>query len=312
MPSSPAKTSPILRLLDFVDEIVNNGDKARDNVFVLFCYAIYGCFSMVVWRHFSDKDFSFICTLAGLTQMLAFFLLLHKMKVTGSAAGISSKTLQMLVLAYCLRLTSTMVKNGYLPVDRSGDWIYQGADVASLMLVFQLLYCCHKRYGASYQAEFDTFPIWKLLPACVLLGICFRGNLNHHAFYDSAWTVGLWCDTVAMLPQLWMLVVQGGEVAALTSNYVALTFLSRCMTTYFWALGYEEMAPRDGGMNVVGTVVMLAHSVQLLLSADFMYHYFTWQSSRCKARFGCAPLKPTAGLVLPEMPEMEFNFELDI
>jgi len=308
---SSSAQSPILRLLDFVDEIASGKEKARANIFVLLVYAMFGCFSMVVWRHFSDQDFSYICTFAGLTQMLAFYLLLHKMKVTKSAAGISSRTLQMYVLAFCFRLSSTMVKNGYLPVDRSGDWVYQAADVASLLICFQLLFFCHKRYKTTYQAELDTFPIFKLAPACVLLGCAFHGKLNHSPFFDKTWTIGMWCDAVAMLPQLWMLALKGGEVEALTSNYVALTFLSRCMTWFFWYTGYSELAPKDGGLNVVGIIIMCGQSLQLLISADFMYHYFAWQSSKCVSRMGCNPIcgEPTDGMM---MPEIEFDFELEI
>jgi len=311
-----AGTSPILRLLDFVDEIVSGKERARANIFVCLVYAMFFCFSMVVWRHFSDKDFSYICTFAGLTQMLSFYLLLHKMKVTKSAAGVSSKTLQMYVLAFCFRLSSTLVKNGYLPVDRSGDWVYQAADIASLLIVFQLLYFCHKRYAISYQRELDTFPIYKLIPGCVLLGCAFHGKLNHSPFFDKTWTIGMWLDAFAMLPQLWMLVMKGGEVEALTSNYVALTFFSRCMTWFFWYTGYTELAPKDGGVNIVGGVIMTAQSLQLLVSADFMYRYFAWQSSKCAGRLGCvtscAGQMDTDGMMVMPDFEPEFDFELEI
>jgi hypothetical protein len=308
---SSSTQSPILRLLDFVDEIASGKEKARANIFVLFAYAMFGCFSMVVWRHFSDQDFSYLCTFAGLCQMLAFYLLLHKMKVTQSAAGVSSRSLQVYVLAFCFRLSSTLVKNGYLPVDRSGDWVYQAADIASLLLCFQLLFFCHKRYRSSYQAELDTFPIFKLVPACVLLGCAFHGQLNHSPFFDKTWTIGMWLDAVAMLPQLWMLALKGGEVEALTSNYVALTFLSRSMTWFFWYTGYAELAPKDGGLNVVGIIIMAGQSLQLLISADFMYHYFAWQSSKCTSRMGCVPIcgEPTDSMMMPDMPEFDFELE---
>merc|ERR550514_2178536 len=121
---------------------------------------------MVMWHYYSDKDFSFIVTFAGLTQTAAFYLLLHKMKVTRSAAGISSKTLQTYVLALCFRLSSTLVKNGYLPVDRSGDWVYQLADIGSLVIVLALLVLIHKKYKATYDASNDTMPIFNFIPAC--------------------------------------------------------------------------------------------------------------------------------------------------
>merc|ERR550537_653050 len=93
---------------------------------VLATYSIMVGVVLAIWHHFSDKDFSFVLTVAGMLQTFAFFLLLHKIRVQKSVAGISSKTLQVYVLVFMFRLTSTMVKNGYLPVDATGDWVYQG------------------------------------------------------------------------------------------------------------------------------------------------------------------------------------------
>merc|ERR1719265_182310 len=85
-----------------------------------------------------------------------------------------------------------------------------------------------------------------------------------------------------MCPQLWMLVMKGGEIEALTSNFVALMFLSKCLSFSFWFTGYPELAPKDGGFNKVGCLILSAHTAQMLLSADFMYHYFAH-----KVKYGC-------------------------
>jgi len=294
----------MMAILDFVDEIVSGKEKARMNLFILAAYAVYLTCAVVVWTHFSDKDFSYVCTLSGGMQTLAFFLLLHKMRTKKSAAGISSKTLQVYVLCFVFRLSSTLHKNGYLPVDRSGDWAYQASDIASLLLVFQCMFFVHKRYADTYQAELDTMPIWKIVPCFMLLSCCVHGELNHSPFFDKTWTIGMWMDTIAMLPQLWMLVARGGEVEALTANFVALIFISKCLSWCFWYTGFPELAPKKGGFNVVGYMIMGAQTVQLLFSADFMYYYFKWRGN--SAREGCrtwcgssAVQAETGGMVLP-------------
>jgi hypothetical protein len=299
--TSPSQAQgPILKLIDFVDDIVSVGPKFRQNMTILVTYCLFGGLALSCWHHFSDKDFSFLLTLSGCVQTLAFFLLLHKIRVQKSVAGISSKTLQVYVFVFIFRLSSTLVKNGYLPVDRTGDWVYQASDIASLLLVFQLLFFMHKKYATTYQSELDTMPIYKILPAFALLGCCFHGHLNHSPFFDSVWTVGMWFDTVAMLPQLWMLVAKGGEVEALTSNYVALIFVSRVMAFWFWFTGMPELAPKDGSINAVGYMIVGAHAMQALLSADFMYHYFMWQCNNtpCGSALGCAGAT-TRNMVLP-------------
>jgi len=295
-----ASQGPVLQLLDFVDDIISVGPNFRQNMTILVTYLIFGATALSSWHHLSDKDFSFLLTFSGCTQTLAFFLLLHKIRVQRSVTGISSKTLQVYVLVFCFRLTSTMVKNGYLPVDRTGDWLYQAADIASLLLVLQILFFMHKKYADTYQHELDTMPIGTMLPAFALLGCAFHGNLNHSPFFDSMWTVGLWFDTIAMLPQLWMLVAKGGEVEALTANYVALVFASRVMAFWFWFTGMSELAPKDGGANLVGGLIVGAHGIQVLVSMDFMYHYFMWQcqNSPCGGAVGCG-MKKSTNMVLP-------------
>merc|ERR1719253_2377736 len=103
---SQSMKSPFMKILDFVDDIVSGTEKAKSNLFILVAYLVFGACALTVWQHFSDKDFSYICTLAGLVQSLAFFLLLNKMRITRSGAGVSSKTLQLYVLVFVFRLTS--------------------------------------------------------------------------------------------------------------------------------------------------------------------------------------------------------------
>ena len=64
--------------------------------------------------------------------------------------------------------------------------------------------------------------------------------------------------------------MKGGEVEALTSNYIAAVFVSRCCATAFWCWGYDEMAPKDGSLNFAGYWCLFAHGVSVLVSADFM------------------------------------------
>jgi len=246
----------------------------------------------VVLRHFSDRDFSTVLTLGAGVQCLAFYLLLQKVKRQRSVAGISSKMLEMYVLVILLRLSSTLIKQGYLPVDRSGDYVYQAADIVSLFLVFQLLWCCHKTHKVTFQADQDSLEIWRAVPVLLILAVCLHGNLNKSAFFDTTWTLGMYLDTIAMLPQYFMLVKNGGEVEALTSHFVALVVLSRACSFAFWYYGHKELAPRPGknaglinnttGLNIAGWLIVACHSVQLLLSADFMYHYVSSAMGKVK------------------------------
>jgi len=247
--------------------------RGRENVMIAYSYVVFLMCGCVVAKEFSDHDFSAVLTFGAGVQTLGFLALLLKVRAQKTVKGISSKSLEMYVGVFMFRLSSTMVKNGYLPIDQSGDWAYQLADVVSLLIVFQLLYSCHKTHGSTYQAEHDTLQISSALIPCVVLAVCTHGDLNSNKFFDVMWTISMNLDTIALLPQLWMLTKIGGEVEGQTTHFVASIFVSRVCALLFWAYGYVELAPSQGGANVAGYTIIIMHSLQLLMSADFMMHY---------------------------------------
>jgi len=270
--------SAIVAGLDVVFDLVRKDKhvlcsaKQGERAITFAAYVIFALCAAVVLLKFTDHDFSLVLTSSAALQCLGFFLLYQKAKKQKSVEGLSSRTLEMYVLVLCFRLSSTLVKNGYLPVDRSGDWVYQLADIGSLVIVLALLVLIHKTFKSTYDAANDTMPIHNFIPACVLLAICIHGDLNDSPFFDVMWTIGLNLDTIAMLPQLWLLTKLGGDVEALTSHFVALQVLSRCCSFAFWFYGYVEITPEDQ-FNAAGYMIIVAHLAQLLLSADFMYYY---------------------------------------
>jgi len=248
-------------------------------------YFVFLMLTGVLLRLFSDGDHSTVLTLGSIVQCLGFFLLLQKVKMQRSVAGVSSKMLEMYVLVFLFRLSSTLTKNGYLPIDRSGDWVYQAADIASLLCVIQLLWMVHKEYHQTYQSSHDTLEIWRAVPAAIALGIVFHGRLNKSVLFDITWMIGMNLDTIAMLPQYFMLVKQGGEVEALTSHFVACIVVSRACSCAFWYYGFKEFAPRRNGSvgrNWCGWYVLGCHVLQMVMSADFMYHYLSSAMKKVK------------------------------
>merc|ERR1719440_1920369 len=74
-----------------------------------------------------------------MVQCLGVVLLGLQMTSTGSASGISARALSLDAVALCCRLSSTLWLNGYLPVDASGDHVFQTIDICSLALVIWLI-----------------------------------------------------------------------------------------------------------------------------------------------------------------------------
>jgi len=100
-------------------------DKKNETAFVLSGYALLCCGIVIAQRCISDLGFSSVLTLGAAFQCLGFYTLLIKVERAKSVAGISSKTVHLYAAVLFLRLGSTCIYSGYLPVDSSGDFLYQ-------------------------------------------------------------------------------------------------------------------------------------------------------------------------------------------
>jgi len=145
------------------------------------------------------------------------------------------------------------------------------------------------KYVHSYQAQQDTLTLAVPVIAAAVLAALVHPDLNNFYPADVSWTFALYLETFSMLPQLFMMTKIGGEVEALTSHYVASVAASKFFTFVFWLFSFKELAPRSG-INFAGWAVMIAYLSQLLMFADFFYHYVV-SIRRGKSliipRFGC-------------------------
>ena len=73
-------SNPILRVIDFFDEIATGSEKKTANMTVVGSYLLFLLCAGVVAKEFSDRDFSAVLTAGSGAQCLGFFLLLHKIK----------------------------------------------------------------------------------------------------------------------------------------------------------------------------------------------------------------------------------------
>jgi len=242
----------------------------------------------LIWKSYSSRQFSAILTCASMVQLCGFVLLTIKVRATKSVSGLSSKTLEMYLIFFLCRLGNTLNKKGYVPSDKTGKGVYQALDVMSFFVVLQLLYCIHKTHKATYQKEEDSMMILPLLPPCAVLAFFVRMTLSRSDFYDGLWAASAYIDTVAMLPQLWMLTKIGGYIEGMTSHFIAAMTLRSAFGLMFWMRAYTD-AIKYGSSELSINTAIGTFVVQLLLAADFMYYYG-------KARFSGKKL------VMPDNP----------
>jgi len=246
--------------------VKNNGDEA-------LAYLAFVAVLVFAGKFLTDFKFSAIITLGAAVQCLGFCLLRLKVRRQRGAVGISSRTLQMFVFTYVCRLFSTLQYNGYLPVDRTGDWVYQLCEVVAFLVAVSLLASIHSVHSESYEAHHDTCAIHWLVVFALVLAVLIHPSLNNRRLPDMAWTAALYLESVAMVPQLFMMSKKGGEVESLASHYIACVFVSRLLMITFWITSYMELRPKNSEFNLPGYGVMGAQMLQLVLFGDFMYYY---------------------------------------
>merc|ERR1719238_2139986 len=136
---------------------------------VIFVYKVFLGLAACVWHFVANGEFSAILTVAEMLQCFAFITLAMQVVSSGSAAGISASSLMLEAASLGCRLSSTMWLNGYLPVDASGDWLYQAVDMCSVMTLLWLLREVVVTRRSTYQAEEDSFAFYEVAMVSVVL-----------------------------------------------------------------------------------------------------------------------------------------------
>lgn len=240
----------------------------------------------IFFQFCSDFTFSALLTLSAAVQCLGFALLRLKVRKQYGVQGMSSRTLQLFALAYVCRLYSTLQYNGYLPIDRSGDWLYQLIEVMAFCIVLSLLYAIHGEHERTYDKESDTCSIIGFVSFAFLIAYYMHPSLNNSKWPDVSWTMALFLEAFGMIPQLWMMTKlntrediresftqQPGQVQGLAGHFIACVFMGRLFTFTFWLNSYVELKEANAEFNLPGVAVLGAQLLQVVIGADFMYYY---------------------------------------
>merc|ERR550514_1616452 len=112
-------------------------------------------------------------TMSVMFQCLALVLLVLQSCSSGSAGGISAQSLILEAVSLGCRLANTTWLDGYLPVDKSGDFFFQAVDVCSFAIVIWLLHRVLFVQTETYQASDDSVPIAPIVLASMVLSMLF-------------------------------------------------------------------------------------------------------------------------------------------
>merc|ERR1719230_2188141 len=151
----------------------------------------FGALGLWVFHIIAEGEVTSILTLSVFAQALSFILLWMQIAVSRSVAGISGKALIMQAIKLCCRLGTTLWLDGYLPMDKSGDWIYQVGDVLTLLMVLRILFAMHVSHKSSYQAEMDNLDLRNLVIGAVVLAVLIHPCQHGSPPLDTLWTTHL-------------------------------------------------------------------------------------------------------------------------
>lgn len=239
--------------------------------------------SLFVYFMMSGGDFSFLMTYGALSRMFGFGILNVKTFTSRRATGVSIKTLQLYSLVFFFRLTSIIRHEGYLPYDKSGDWLYHLIEFLALAFTASALWGCMIPFKSTYQADMDKFGEFNVPPGMgavyiavpvLIVAILVHPNLNRDFISDVAWTYAMYLESVALVPQLYMFQKQAsGVVELLTAHFVAALGFGRVMEFIFWIYSYKELAT-SAGSKLPGYLAVFSQFMQLVLMLDFFWYYY--------------------------------------
>jgi len=233
----------------------------------------FSVFAVVTYMVFSSGDFSFLLTLSSLVSLFSFLMVAMTVATTQSVKGVSLKMMECYLAVFFCRLTAIVPFEGYLPFDKSGDWLYQVCEAVALCLAGSVVYCIRVVYPSTYDENVDVFNhLWIMGPAAAI-SLILHPHLNNNMPTDIAWAFALYLESVTVLPQFFMFMKEG-KAQTHTSHFLAAQALSRLMSFIFWASSFSELSNPDHHIKkFVGHWVVGIQLIQLIIMGDFIYHY---------------------------------------
>jgi len=239
-------------------------------------FKVWGGFAatvITIFWVFSSGDFSFLLTLSSLVSMFSFLMVAVAIESSKSVAGVSLKMMECYILVFLSRLVAIIPFEGYLPFDKSGDWLYQVCEAFGLCLSGSIVYCVRAQYPNTYSAETDTLNHMYLIGPAAAIALILHPHLNNFLPSDIAWAFALYLESVTVLPQLFMFMKEG-KAQPHTSHFLFAQALSRLMSFIFWASSFSELSNPDHYIKkFVGNWVVGIQLIQLIVMGDFIYHY---------------------------------------
>ncbi|KAF2734864.1 ER lumen protein retaining receptor 2 [Polyplosphaeria fusca] len=183
------------------------------------------------------------------------------MRSSSSASGISFKSQFLYLMVYLTRYVDLLwtfyePKSLYNTVFKI-IFISSSAYTVYLML---------NDYKPTHDPNLDTFKVQYLIAASAVLAILFPYK---YAFAEILWAFSIWLESVAILPQLFML-QRTGEAETITTHYLFALGAYRALYIPNWIYRYFMDVPAFWD-----PIAVIAGIIQTVLYSDFFWIYYT-------------------------------------
>ncbi|CCK71020.1 Erd2p KNAG_0F03580 [Huiozyma naganishii CBS 8797] len=196
-----------------------------------------------------------------LSHLASIGILLHTVRSTQSIDGISFKTQALYALVFMTRYLDLFTWHWVSLY----NFLMKVFFLASSVYIVVLLQQFRTKNPIAYKEMVlqDTFKIHFLLLGSLVAGLCF-----HHRFtlLEILWSFSVWLESVAILPQLFML-SKSGRAQSLTVHYIFALGLYRFLYIFNWIWRYVSEARVD-------KIAVVAGIVQTAMYSDFFYIYY--------------------------------------
>lgn len=194
--------------------------------------------------------------IGDISHLLAILLLVWKIWKSRSCAGISGKSQCLFALVFLTR---------YLDLFTSFVSLYNTS--MKCIFIASTLFTCYlvlMKFKATYDSNHDSFRAEFLVVPVAGLSVLVNHELS---VLEVLWTFSIYLESVAILPQLFM-ISKTGEAESITSHYLFALGSYRGLYILNWIYRYYF----EGFFDLIAIV---AGCVQTVLYCDFFYLYVT-------------------------------------
>jgi len=216
-----------------------------------------------------------VVPLAAAIQLMGFCMAYLRAKTSNCIAGISPQTLHVWLAGILCRLSVNVIifwsdhADSYLPSDGTCDWAYQILELGSAGVIMALLYEIHVVHRVAIESC-KMSPM--LIAGGLAMSVLIHPKLNN-CWSNLRFAAGQYLEGVAMIPQIMEMAKSNGKVEALTSHYIACSFVASVLM-FSWWWGVQSILATDEYPSMIpARMILLSSASSVLLLGDFMYQY---------------------------------------